>query len=118
MLHGARFTLGVTRAQDSTMLRLMNASLMKTWGKRIGHVIGVARLSVIRLPSWLSFIGAVFNEFWVHLTGRTHIFTRDKWREATAGDWTCRADRLKSLGWAPQSVLVNRLEETARTYVR
>jgi len=89
------------------------------FGHRVGAAAGRHRVRVIRLPSWISFLGACLSELWARLRDRRHVLNRDKWREATAGDWTCSAERLKTeLGWHTQYSLNESLSLTAQSYAK
>ena len=86
-------------------------------GRRVGAAAGQKNVRVVRVPSWISFVGACVSEFWARLLDTRQILNRDKWREATAGDWVCSAERLKSeLGWRPSQSLDASLRETAHAY--
>lgn len=86
-------------------------------GKRAGRAAGQTRVRVLRIPSWISFIGATFSEIWARVRDQSQILNRDKWREATAGDWVCSTARIRNeLGWAPEADLDTRLATTARAY--
>ena len=86
-------------------------------GRRAGKAAGQARVQVVRIPSWVSFIGAALSELWARIRDQSQILNRDKWREATAGDWVCSTARIREeLGWAPAADLDTRLRTTARAY--
>ena len=86
-------------------------------GRRAGIAAGCSNVRVLRVPAWLSFIGACLSEAWARLRGRAQILNRDKWREGTAGDWVCDAGRARrQLGWTPQGTLDENLRRTADAY--
>ncbi len=86
-------------------------------GRKVGGAVGRDSVKVLRLPGWLSFLGACVSEAWARLRGRAQILNRDKWREATAGDWVCCANRAKEqLGWSPIGSLDENLRRTADAY--
>ncbi len=115
-LKGARYTRD---AQNDEGLYYASADEVLSYralGETIAELMGMTSLKVIHLPSWVSYLGALGSELWARLFGRVHILTRDKWREATAGDWTCRSDRLLDLGWSPKCSLSVRLKQTIDWY--
>ena len=86
-------------------------------GRLVAQALGRNGVRVLKIPAWASYLGACFAEGVSRLSGRTQILRRDKWREATAGDWTCDAARLREqLGWAPGRSLLERLTETVHGY--
>ena len=88
-------------------------------GRLVAEAMGKRTVKVVRVPSWLSYCAAFGSEMFSRLSGKTQILTRDKWREATAGSWTCDPTRLKNeLDWVPAMPLMDRLCETADGYRR
>ena len=86
-------------------------------GRLVARALGGERVRVVKIPSWLSYIGAGIAETISRVSGRTQILSRDKWREATAGNWICDTARLRNeLGWSPARTLFERLTETAEGY--
>ncbi|MBV72103.1 MAG: hypothetical protein CMH52_12315 [Myxococcales bacterium] len=85
-------------------------------GKIIAQLMDTP-ITVIKCPSWVTYLAACVSEAQSRLTGQTRILTRDKWREATAGHWVCSAERLKSgLGWQPEGNLEARLAQIVAKY--
>jgi dihydroflavonol-4-reductase len=86
-------------------------------GSLVAQAMGKASVRIIRVPAWISYLGAFGSEILSRLTGNSRILTRDKWREATAGSWTCDPARLKTeLDWSTDAPLLARLEQTAEGY--
>ena len=87
------------------------------FGQRVGAAAGQRRVRIIRIPSWISFIGACASELWARIRDQSQILNRDKWREATAGDWVCSSAKIRTeLGWSTQATLDESLVHTARAY--
>ena len=85
-------------------------------GLQIGALLGREPLR-LRLPAPISYAAAFTSEWYARLSGRKLLFTRDKWREATAGHWVCHSDKLRQqLGWRPEYTLDERLEQTIQGY--
>ncbi|MCB9544827.1 MAG: NAD-dependent epimerase/dehydratase family protein [Myxococcales bacterium] len=86
-------------------------------GRRVGRLLG-RRVRVLRLPLPLFWLGAAGNEALGRLRQRPAFLNLDKYREATAGDWTCNPGRaMADLGFAPPP-LDERLAQTAADYQR
>jgi nucleoside-diphosphate-sugar epimerase len=52
------------------------------------------------------------------LRGRPHILNLDKAREATAGSWSCSAEKLKQqTGFQPLYPLQERIDQITRWYL-
>lgn len=100
---------GVYYAADPS--RLSYAEL----GRRIGAAQGRPKVTVVHLPGPLTASVATLSELLGRVRDRPTFLNRDKWREAKAGSWTCRPDKLGALGWAP-APLDDRLAATARAY--
>ena len=69
------------------------------------------------VPSVLLQAGALAGEAIGALTGRAPFFSREKFREITAGPWTVSSHKIRSqLGWAPATSLEEGVQATARWY--
>ncbi|MBI2826005.1 MAG: NAD-dependent epimerase/dehydratase family protein [Planctomycetia bacterium] len=87
------------------------------WGKLIATALGRERLRVLRTPEPLIWGMAAANESWSRIRRRPHIFNIDKVREATAGSWTCTADRARQeLGFSVAAPLAERFSQMTRWY--
>ncbi|MGC6415635.1 MAG: NAD-dependent epimerase/dehydratase family protein [Bradymonadia bacterium] len=85
-------------------------------GLQIGTLLDREPLR-LRLPAPISYAAAFASEWYARLSNRKLLFTRDKWREATAGHWVCRSDKLRhQFRWRPKYSLVERLEQTIQGY--
>lgn len=84
-------------------------------GRRVGSACG-KRVRVVRLPSLLTAGAAAISELRGRVVDRPTILNLDKWREATAGSWTCEAAKARAqLEFAPRP-LDERLTATAAWY--
>ena len=69
------------------------------------------------IPSLLLQTGALAGEALGALTGRTPFFSREKFREITAGPWTVSSRKIREeLGWASAMALEPGVHATARWY--
>ena len=84
-------------------------------GRWIGRAQGREKVQLLRLPGPLTATVAALSEGLGRLRDRPTFLNRDKWREAQAGSWICRADKLEALGWT-HAPLEERLASTARSY--
>lgn len=84
-------------------------------GRWIGRAQGREQVRLLRLPGPLTATVAAISEGLGRLRDRPTFLNRDKWREASAGSWICRAAKLEALGWGP-APLEDRLTATARSY--
>lgn len=84
-------------------------------GRLIGKAQGREAITVLHVPGPLTMTVAAGSELLGRLRDRPTFLNRDKWREAQAGSWICRADKLSALGWRPQD-LSARLAATATSY--
>jgi nucleoside-diphosphate-sugar epimerase len=83
--------------------------------RRVAAVVG-RRALVVPVPRWVVRAGGAVGELWGR-AGGYDLFSRDKAREALAGDWVCSTAKARSqLGWAPAAPLDARLAETAADY--
>ena len=86
-------------------------------GTLIGRAMG--RRRIIKLPSpdlVVVTLGGV-NSCLARLSRRACVFSFDKAREGTAGNWICSPERIQQeLGFAPKASLEDRLQETVDWY--
>jgi nucleoside-diphosphate-sugar epimerase len=79
----------------------------------------MGRRRIIKLPSpdlVVVTLGGV-NSCLARLSGRACVFSFDKAREGTAGNWICSPERIQQeLGFAPKASLEDRLQETVDWY--
>ena len=69
------------------------------------------------IPSALLQAGALAGEAIGSVTGRTPFFSREKFREITAGPWTVSSRKIREeLGWASATALEPGVHATARWY--
>ncbi len=88
-------------------------------GRMIGAALGRRRTWVVRSPDTMSWAIAGASELWSRVRRRPSIFNVNKIREATAGSWTCSAQRAQDeLGFSVTSTLEERLAQTAQWYQR
>jgi len=88
-------------------------------GRLVGEAVGRRRIRVIRFPSPLVWPIVSCAELTARLRGRAPLVSRDKAREALAGDWTCSpAKAIAELGFAARARLAEYLRETAAWYRR
>ena len=85
-------------------------------GLQIGTLLDREPLR-LRLPAPISYAAAFASED-ARLSNRKLLFTRDKWREATAGHWVCRSTVKASVSLEAEIQLVERLEQTIQGYRR
>ena len=86
-------------------------------GRMIGTALDRRRTWVVPTPEWLTWTVAAVAQCKVWLTGRPSIISLDKAREATAGDWTCSAEKARrELGFAPTVSAAERMRQTIAWY--
>ncbi len=87
-------------------------------GRLIGHGFGRRWTLVVRTPTLVGWGVASVGEGVSRVLRRPGIISWDKMREATAGSWTCIADRATAeLGFSVAEPLAARVDQTARWYV-
>lgn len=87
-------------------------------GEMIGRALGKKRVRILRSPIPMLWTIATVNEWISRLRGRPHILSIDKAREASAGSWSCSAERLRmETGFQDAGPLQNRIDDTAQWYV-
>jgi nucleoside-diphosphate-sugar epimerase len=84
--------------------------------RRVAAAVGRPRALIVPAPAWAVWAGALVGEA-IGRLGGYDLFSRDKAREATAGDWVCATGKARDqLGWTPAATLDARLAETAADY--
>ncbi len=84
--------------------------------RRIAIAVGRPRALILPAPAAAVWAGALVGEA-IGRLGGNDLFSRDKAREALAGDWVCATGKARAqLGWAPAASLDARLAETAAAY--
>lgn len=87
-------------------------------GQMIGEVMGRRRTFNVRVPTPAVWCVAAINETISQCIRKPLYLNLDKAREATAGSWTCTAERLKAdTGFALRDTLATRLAQTIKWYV-
>lgn len=82
-------------------------------GNMIAQALGV-KVRTIYTPRWLAWTVAAVTQTAARLRGKASLINVDKIREATAGSWTCSANRAKAdLGFRVAAPLSARLCEVA-----
>jgi dihydroflavonol-4-reductase len=85
-------------------------------GRWVAEASGAKRPIIVRLPASAGAGVAAIAELAARLRDRPSLLNRDKWREATAGSWTCDASKAKqTLGFSPRAAFAG-LAETADWY--
>ena len=85
-------------------------------GRAIGDALG-KKAFMIRFPVPIVWIVAAGGEVVGQFRRKPSLLNLDKAREATAGSWTCRSDKLRTLtGFAPAKPIRNRLVEIIDWY--
>jgi nucleoside-diphosphate-sugar epimerase len=80
-------------------------SAMGTWAVRLP------------IPAFLLQAGALAGELWGAITRRAPFFSREKFREITAGPWIVSSRKIQEqLGWAPVTPLEQGVRATAQWY--
>ncbi len=83
----------------------------------IAHAAGRRRAIVLPLPASVTWSVAAVLELLAHVSRRPAALNLDKAREATAGCWTCSAQKAaEQLGFVPDIPLGKRILETVRWY--
>jgi nucleoside-diphosphate-sugar epimerase len=87
-------------------------------GRMIGLSLNRSRTLIMSVSEPLALLAAASNQWWNRLLGKSDTFNLDKMREAFAGDWTHRIERLcDELAFQPAAPLQTRLDQTARWYI-
>jgi dihydroflavonol-4-reductase len=85
-------------------------------GRRVATALDVEGLRVLRMPSAVTWLLAAASEMGGRIRDRPTVLNRDKFREATAGDWICDPSKaIAQLGFAP-APMADRLRQTASWY--
>jgi nucleoside-diphosphate-sugar epimerase len=88
-------------------------------GRMIAKATGTRRLWIVPVAEPVAWTVAAGNQGLNRLLRRYDTFNVDKMREAFAGDWTVRIERLANeFGFRPAAPLQQRLDETASWYRR
>jgi UDP-glucose 4-epimerase len=83
----------------------------------IAHAAGRRRAIVLPLPAPVTWSVAAILEMLAHVSRQPAALNLDKAREATAGCWTCSAQKAaEQLGFLPGASLGKRILETVRWY--
>lgn len=97
----------------------MGAAEPVTW-TRFAEAAGKAlgrRVRLLRVPSALAWVAAWGSELASRWRGRPGIISRDKLREALAGDWVCDVTRAeRELGFTASTPLEEALRRTVAWY--
>jgi nucleoside-diphosphate-sugar epimerase len=89
---------------------------VREMGDLIQRAIGTWAIR-FRVPSALLQAGALAGEAIGSLTGRSPFFSREKFREITAGPWIVSSRRIREeLSWSPAMALDQGVHATARWY--
>jgi nucleoside-diphosphate-sugar epimerase len=85
-------------------------------GEEAGRSLGLSKVRSLRLPSPLTFVAAAVGEAVGRLRDRPSFLNLDKYKEGTAGSFTCDPAKLLELGFVPEKGARERIAETARWY--
>jgi nucleoside-diphosphate-sugar epimerase len=85
-------------------------------GSLIQHAMGTWAVR-LPIPPFVLHAGAFAGELAGAVTRRTPFFSREKFREITAGAWIVSSRKIReNLGWAPQTTLEQGVRATAAWY--
>jgi nucleoside-diphosphate-sugar epimerase len=88
-------------------------------GQLVGNAVGRPRVRVVHVGRPWVFLGGAIGEWIGRVRGKPLLTNLDKFKEATAGCWTCSCDRIRTtLHFLPARPLADRLRETAEWYRR
>ena len=88
-------------------------------GPLLAEAVGQDNLRVVHTPPSVTWGLAAFTELAARVRGKASLFNLDKAREATAGSWTCSADKAaETLGVRFRVGAGERLKQTADWYRR
>jgi nucleoside-diphosphate-sugar epimerase len=87
----------------------------------LGHLIGTTAgrhsVRVVHIHRPWVYLGGALGEWIGRVRGKPLLTNLDKFKEATAGCWTCSNDRIRTtLHFTPQRPLADRLRETTDWY--
>jgi len=86
-------------------------------GTLIGRAMGRRRIIKLPSPDSVIIVLGVANSCLARLSKRPTVFSLDKAREGTAGNWVCSPERIQQeLGFVPKASLEDRLQETVDWY--
>jgi nucleoside-diphosphate-sugar epimerase len=86
-------------------------------GPLIGAGVGRHHVRVVHIQRPWVYLGGALGEWIGRVRGKPLLTNLDKFKEATAGCWTCATDRIRStLHFTPQRPLPDRLRETTEWY--
>lgn len=86
-------------------------------GRLIGEAVGRRNVLIVPTPDWIGRCAGAAGELVSCLRGRPGFLSLDKMREASAGSWTCSADRIRNdVGFRVARPLTERLRQTAEWY--
>jgi nucleoside-diphosphate-sugar epimerase len=88
-------------------------------GRLVGQAVGRPQIRVLHAPRPAVRLAALAGELVGRVRRQPSLLSLDKFREATAGSWTCASDRIREgVGFAPARNLTDRLQQTAEWYRR
>ncbi|NIP84779.1 MAG: NAD-dependent epimerase/dehydratase family protein, partial [Planctomycetales bacterium] len=86
-------------------------------GSMITRALGGRWVLNLPMPEWSVWLSAWVNDQISRRRGEAHVLNIDKAREATAGSWTCSAEKIeRELGFHTAAPLAERMQETASWY--
>ncbi|MDO4629388.1 MAG: NAD(P)-dependent oxidoreductase [Planctomycetia bacterium] len=84
-------------------------------GKIFGTALGRKRTFILPVSPIVMRIVCGVSEFWAQRTGKVTTLGMDKYREVSAGSWSCSADKArKQLGFQNQGTLQEQCNTTAK----
>jgi dihydroflavonol-4-reductase len=85
-------------------------------GGHVAAALGASPPRVVHLPAAVTWLAAALTELSARWREQPSFLNLDKYREVTAGAWTCSNEKARAhLGWAPVP-LPERLAQTAAWY--
>jgi nucleoside-diphosphate-sugar epimerase len=93
---GRTLSIGVHDNQGIYFVTSEESLTYSGMGRAAAKAMNIATYRTVRLPMFLCWFGAYFNQFRALLMHKPIIFTADKVREAIAGYWICSSDKAKA----------------------